>query len=188
MRIAIFGGTFDPIHNAHLRIAREAADRFQLDRILFVPSGNPPHKAPGATSPFLHRYRMVELACAADPRFVPSPLEQSDRKSYSIDTISRVRASLAPGDELFFLIGGDAFAEIASWKRSASVLAAVEFIVVSRPGYHYPVPPSARVHPLETLALVISSSDIRRKLDSGENVDELPADVLAYIRQHRLYS
>lgn len=130
---------------------------------------------------------MVELACAADPRFEPSRLEEGQGKSFSIDTIERVKARLGPSDQLFFLIGADAFAEIGSWHRSADVLRAVEFIVVSRPGYDYPIPPGARVKGLETLALVISSSEIRRKLDSGEPVEELPDPVLRYIRDHGLY-
>jgi cytidyltransferase-like protein len=91
MRTAIFGGTFDPIHSAHLEMARRAADQYQLDRVLFVPSGNPPHKH--AEASFENRYRMVELACAADPRFVASPLEEGAAKSYSIDTIERVKTS-----------------------------------------------------------------------------------------------
>ncbi len=78
MKTAIFGGTFDPIHSAHLEMARQAADQFALDRVLFIPAGNPPHKH--ADTPFEHRYRMVELACAADPRFVASRLEEGERK------------------------------------------------------------------------------------------------------------
>ena len=104
MRTAIFGGTFDPIHSAHLEMARQAADQFGLDRVLFIPAGNPPHKH--ADTPFEHRYRMVELACAADPRFVASRLEEGDQKSYSIHTIERVKAD---NGEVFFIIGSDAF-------------------------------------------------------------------------------
>jgi nicotinate-nucleotide adenylyltransferase len=187
VKYAIFGGTFDPIHNAHLRIAREAADRFGLDRVLFVTAGNPPHKAAGSTTPFEHRHHMVEMACAADPRFVASRIEEGAGKSYSIDTILKVKGSLAHGDELFFLIGADAFAEIQSWHRSADVVRAVEFIVVARPGYDYPVPAGAKVHRLETLALPVSSSEIRRLLDSGQQVQELEPGVIEYIRNNELY-
>jgi nicotinate-nucleotide adenylyltransferase len=187
LRIAIFGGTFDPIHTAHTRIAAEAADRFQLDRVLFIPSGNPPHKPAGQTSAYEHRLRMVELACAGEPRFEPSRLEEGPETSYSADTIARVRATLDGADELFFLIGADAFAEIGGWHRHAEVLGAARFIVVSRPGYDYPVPPGARVERLETLALVISSSQIRRKLDSGEPVEELHPAVQRYIEAAGLY-
>jgi nicotinate-nucleotide adenylyltransferase len=187
LRIAIFGGTFDPIHTAHTRVAAEAAERFHLDRVLFIPSANPPHKPAGQTTPFFHRYRMVELACSGDHRFQPSRLEEDTAVSYSIDTILRLKQTLAPGDVLFFLIGADAFAEIATWRCSAEVIRVVDFIVVSRPGYSCPVPPGARVHSLETLALVISSSDIRRELESGGAVPELHPDVLRYIQQHGLY-
>ena len=90
MRRAIFGGTFDPIHRAHLVVAREAADAFSLDQVLFIPAANPPHKEAG--TPYEHRYKMVELACEEDPRFSPSRLEEEARKSYSIYTIERVKA------------------------------------------------------------------------------------------------
>src|SRR5262245_42906776 len=100
MRRAIFGGTFDPIHRAHLVVAREAADRFSLDQVLFIPAANPPHKEAGTN--YEHRYRMVELACACDPRFVPSRIEEGHEKSYSINTIERVKAL---NGELFFVIG-----------------------------------------------------------------------------------
>lgn len=187
MRTAIFGGTFDPIHTAHTRVAAEAADRFQLDRILFVPSARPPHKPAGQTTAFAHRFRMVELACADDARFVASRLEEDTEVSYSIDTIGKVKAALAEGDTLFFLIGADAFAEIGSWRRAAEVIRAVDFIVVSRPGYSYPAPDGARVHRLETLALEISSSEIRRRLEAGGDAPELDARVRGYIREHGLY-
>jgi nicotinate-nucleotide adenylyltransferase len=187
VRIAIFGGTFDPIHRAHLTAAREAADRYALDRVLFVIAGDPPHKPSGTTTPYEHRHRMVELACAADPRFAASRIEDRPGKSYSIGTIARVKQALAPEDRLFFLIGADAFAEIGSWYRAEEVLAAVDFIVVSRPGYEYPVPPGARVHRLETLALPVSSSEVRQKLERGEACPELPAEVLPYVAAKGLY-
>ena len=95
MPVAIFGGTFDPIHNAHLIVAREAADAFRLDRVLFIPAGCPPHKSDSTGASWTDRYRMVELACVADPRFEPSRLEEGEQKSYSILTIERVRAAAA---------------------------------------------------------------------------------------------
>ena len=185
-RIAIFGGTFDPIHCAHLTVAREAAAQFHLDRVLFVPAANPPHKVELAAS-YEHRYRMVELACACDPRFVPSRLEEGRRKSYSIHTIRRVRAELKAEDRLFFLIGADAFAEVGSWRCAKEVIRLVEFIVVTRPGHGYASPPGARVHRLDTLALPVSSSEIRQQLAAGKAPAELPPEVLRYIRENRLY-
>ena len=182
MRTAIFGGTFDPIHSAHLIVAREAADRFQLDEVLFIPGANPPHKAAGA--PYEDRYRMVELACAADARFIPSRLEEGAGKSYSIYTIERAQA---PNQTLFFIIGADAFAEIRTWHRWEHVIRAVEFIVVTRPGHVYTSPKGAIVHRLETLALPVSSSEIRQALAGGESPEDLPHEVVAYIQNHNLY-
>lgn len=187
MKVAVFGGTFDPVHLAHLRVATEAADRYGFDTVLFVTAANPPHKPSQSTTEYEHRHRMVEIACAVDPRFQPSRMEDRPGRSYSIDTLSRVREMLAPEDELYFLIGADAFAEIGSWHRSDEVLAMVQFVVVSRPGYQYPVPKGARVHRLESLALQISSSQIRRHLDEGRADVDLPPGVLDYIRQHCLY-
>jgi nicotinate-nucleotide adenylyltransferase len=183
MRRAIFGGTFDPIHRAHLVVAREAADAFSLDQVLFIPAANPPHKEAG--TPYAHRYMMVELACAEDPRFLPSRLEEGSRKSYSIYTIERVKAL---GGDVFFVIGADAFAEIQTWFRWQDVVREVEFIVVTRPGHQYSSPPGARVHRLETVALPVSSSEIRASLARGETPAELPRAVLDYIRRNGLYA
>jgi nicotinate-nucleotide adenylyltransferase len=188
LRLAIFGGTFDPVHTAHTRVAKEAADRFRLDKVLFVPAAHPPHKPEGQTTPYEHRYRMVELACREDPRFEPSRLEEGESKSYTIHTLEKLKAQLAPGDELFFLIGADAFAEIDSWHRSRDVMALADFIVVSRPGYELRVPEGARVHRLETLALPLSSSEIRRQLETTGTAEGLHPEVLEYIRRHRLYA
>jgi nicotinate-nucleotide adenylyltransferase len=192
MRAAIFGGTFDPIHSAHIEMARRAADQFRLDRVLFIPAGNPPHKHADAS--FEHRYRMVELACAADPRFVPSRLEEGTGKSYSIDTIERVKAANAAAQSadadnfLFFIIGSDAFAEIQTWRRWEDVVRAVEFIVVARPGHEIAGPTGASVHRLESVELPVSSSDIREALARGETPPELPPVVAGYIRDHQLYA
>jgi nicotinate-nucleotide adenylyltransferase len=186
MRAAIFGGTFDPIHSAHLEIARRAADQYRLDRVLFIPAGNPPHKH--AEASFEHRYRMVELACAADRRFIASRLEEGAGKSYSIDTIGRVEAANADTKStLFLIIGSDAFAEIQTWRRWQDVIRAVEFIVVARPGHEIAGPPGARVHRLESVELPVSSSDIRDALARGESPAELPLPIADYIRDHQLY-
>ncbi len=186
-RLAIFGGTFDPIHNAHLAVAREAAQRFSLDRVLVIPNGNPPHKQGVERAGWEDRYRMVELACAGDPHLRPSRLEEGQARSYSIHTIERVKAA-HPGDRIFFLIGADAFAEIRTWHRWEEVLAAVEFIVVSRPGHRYDVPAGARVLPLETLSIEISSSEIRSALRAGAIPEAaLPCAVRDYVEAQGLY-
>src|SRR5215469_2394863 len=178
MRLALFGGTFDPIHNAHLTVAREAADQFQLDQVWFIPAGHPPHKADQMVASFEDRLKMVELACRADPRFQPSRLEAGGQKSYSIDTVERVRAM---GEHPFFIIGADAFADLATWHRWRDLVQATEFIVVTRPGHQYTAPEDARVHRLDTVALPVSSSEIRAKLAAGDTTDELPRAVAAYI-------
>jgi len=186
VRTAIFGGTFDPIHAAHLVVAREAAETFSLDRVLFIPAANPPLKDAGAS--YEDRYRMVELACAGEPRFIPSRLEEGDAasraKSYSIYTIERVKAA---NGQVFFIIGADAFAEIGKWYRWEDVVRAVEFIVVARPRHSFTIPPGARVHRLETVALPVSSSEIRQALARGESPADVPPAVAKYIRERGLY-
>ena len=185
MKTAIFGGTFDPIHRAHLIVAREALRAFSLDRVLFIPAAHPPHKETGTA--YEDRYRMVELACADEPRFVPSRLEEGAATSYSILTIERVRAWPGVTPPLYFIIGADAFAEIRTWRRWEDVLASIGFIVVARPGHAYSIPRGARVHPLETVALPLSSSETRAALNRGEVPVDLPDAVTAYIREHGLY-
>jgi len=188
VRLAIFGGTFDPIHNAHLAIARIAADQFGLDRVLFVPAAAPPHKGGVTHAPYHHRVRMVELACAADARFEVSRLEEGTARSYSIDTIDRVRARLSAEDELFFIIGADAFAEIQTWRRWQEVVQKVHFLVVSRPGHSYAAPDGAAFDAIDTIDLPVSSSEIRRALAAGESSVDIPEGVIPYIHQNHLYT
>jgi len=138
VNIALFGGTFDPIHTGHVQAARAAARRFKLDQVLFIPTGRPPHKQGDHLTPFPHRYGMTVLACAGDRRLIPSLLEAptaEDKPFYSIDTVRKVRRSLGENDRLFFLIGVDAFLELPHWKEYRRLLDLVDFIVVSRPGF-----------------------------------------------------
>ena len=186
-RICLFGGTFDPIHCAHLEIAAEAVRRFALDRVLFVPAGVPPHKTANGLTPYEHRLRMVALACAGNAKFEPSRLEQNTEQSYTIDTVRRFRKSMATGDELFFLIGADAFDEIETWKSWRELIALVAFIVVTRPGGSYNVPPGATVLPLTGIEIPVSSSAIRARIAVGEPTPEVPEPVRNYIHAHGLY-
>jgi nicotinate-nucleotide adenylyltransferase len=150
MNIGILGGSFDPIHRGHLALARAAADRFSLRQVLIVPTGVPPHKQQEPLTPFIHRYAMVALATEEEKRFVPSLLEsllleaparRSKRAAepltvnYTIDTVRRLKQTLKKSDHLFFLIGMDAFRDIASWHEAKTLLAECAFIVASRPGY-----------------------------------------------------
>ncbi|MBI4164574.1 MAG: nicotinate (nicotinamide) nucleotide adenylyltransferase [Acidobacteria bacterium] len=214
MRIALFGGTFDPIHSGHLRAARAAARKFRLDRILFVPSGNPPHKAEDGLTPFSRRYAMVVLATTGDPRFFPSLLEEpatDGRLRYSIDTVRAARRQLSTNDEMFFLLGADAFRDLPHWKDFRRLLDATHFIVASRPGYSIgqlagtlpsglEVRPEPRqrptalrlrrttIHILPGLDIAISSRQIRETIRKGGRVAGLvPRLVEEYILKEGLY-
>jgi nicotinate-nucleotide adenylyltransferase len=142
MNLALFGGTFDPIHRGHLKVARAAAEKFKLKEVWFIPADVPPHKLKTPITSFFHRYAMVALGTAGDKDFVPSLLEAPDanaagehRPSYSVDTVRRVKASLGKSDHLYFLIGMDAFKDIAKWHESEALLRECDFIVAARPGY-----------------------------------------------------
>src|SRR5215472_9034649 len=136
MKLALFGGTFDPVHLGHLAIARAAAEKFDLNLIYFVPADVPPHKGNRSLTEFQHRFAMLALATADEERFVPSLLEaNSGHPNYSIQSVRRLKSSLRKSDQLYFLIGIDAFMEISTWKQPAQLLAECDFIVASRPGY-----------------------------------------------------
>lgn len=138
MNIALFGGTFDPIHIGHLQAAAAAAQEFQLDQVLFIPTGNPPHKHRRELTAFPHRFAMVALACAEDHRFLPSILEAptaDGRPQYSIETARKAKKSLGPKDTLFFLLGADSFLDLPHWKDYRRLFELINFIVVSRPGF-----------------------------------------------------
>jgi nicotinate-nucleotide adenylyltransferase len=138
VNIALFGGTFDPIHTGHLRAAKAACRKFQLDQVLFIPSGHPPHKINGHLTEFAHRYAMVALACGNEPRFIPSLLESptpNNRPQYSIETARAVARRLHPGDRLYFIVGVDALLDLRNWRNYRGLLDLVNFIVVTRPGW-----------------------------------------------------
>lgn len=139
-RIALFGGTFDPIHLGHLAVAEAATKRFRLDRVLFVPSAHPPHKRLSDLVPYEHRFAMVALACAGHPRFVASLAERADGSGatafYSVDTVRRFQTEFnQPGDHLFFIVGADSFLQISTWRDYKTLLSLCDFIVASRPGF-----------------------------------------------------
>jgi nicotinate-nucleotide adenylyltransferase len=136
MKIALFGGTFDPIHLGHLAVARAAAEKFDLGRVYFTPADLPPHKQKRKLTDFQHRFAMLALATADDPRFVPSLLDaHTGHPNYSINTVRRLKNTLKKTDKLYFLIGIDAFKDISTWRQPEELLSEVEFIVVSRPGH-----------------------------------------------------
>ena len=142
MNVALYGGTFDPVHNGHLAVAEAAAEAFNLDRIYFVPADIPPHRQSSDITAYHHRYAMLALALAGHKKFIPSILEapeviraEGKLASYSIDTVRRFKRRLKPGDRMSFLIGIDAFLDIAKWRSPVELLRECEFIVVSRPKF-----------------------------------------------------
>ena len=213
MKIALFGGTFDPIHAGHVQAARAATREFKLDQVLFIPSGTPPHKYRDHLTPFPQRYGMVTLACAGDPQLIPSLLEAptaEGKPRYSIETVRKVRRILRKNDRLFFLIGFDAFLDLPYWKEYRRLLDIVDFIVVSRPGFdayeiRKVVPaamnpcmdpnyadtirlPRSTVHVLRGVNMPVASHDIRKAIASGKRVTGLvPPLVEEYILKEGLY-
>lgn len=140
MNIGLFGGTFDPVHRGHLALARAAMERCKLHRVCFVPAGVPPHRHQ-PLAPFVHRFAMLALATSDEKAFVPSVLEapepnaRKEKPNYTIDTVRKLRQSLKNSDELFLLIGMDAFADIAKWHQAEALFRGCKFIVAGRPGY-----------------------------------------------------
>jgi len=142
MNIGLFGGTFDPVHRGHLALARAALERCKLHKVCFVPANIPPHKQKQPLSPFAHRFAMLALATAEEKAFVPSLLEAPDenagrknKPNYTIDTVRRIKQSFKDIDQLFLLIGMDAFADIAKWHQAEALFRECKFIVAGRPGY-----------------------------------------------------
>jgi nicotinate-nucleotide adenylyltransferase len=139
MNVALFGGTFDPVHSGHLTVARAAQQRFGLKRVLFVPAAVPPHKRDSNITPFSHRYAMLALATLGEKDFMPSLLESPELRGqapdYTLDTVRRFKKTLSRNDRVFFIIGIDAFRAIATWHEPEALLRECEFIVVSRPGF-----------------------------------------------------
>ena len=215
MNIAIFGGTFDPIHAGHLTAARAAQRRFHLDRVLFIPTGNPPHKIHDHLTDYAQRFAMVAMACAGEPRFIPSTIEAptvDGSPRYSINTVRALRRKLRQHDRLFFLVGADAFLDLPHWREFRRLLDAVEFIVVSRPGFDVEalrqVPPPdllparrllqkaetlrlrhGAIHLLHGVDLPVASRDIRQAARARQPITGLvPKLVEEYILKEGLYA
>lgn len=192
-RIGIMGGTFDPIHNGHLVAGSEVADLFKLDRVIFVPTGQPWQKSDRVVSSTEDRYLMTIVATAPNPRFRVSRVD-IDRggPTYTVDTLKDIKAQF-PDAQLYFITGADALAQIMTWRDWESMLDLAEFVGVTRPGYKLEesfLPPQAqeRVHLVEVPALAISSTDCRRRAASGRPVWYLvPDGVVQYIAKSHLY-
>jgi nicotinate-nucleotide adenylyltransferase len=189
-RVGIMGGTFDPIHHGHLVAASEVSALFELDEVIFVPTGEPWQKTARRVSPAEHRYLMTVIATASNPRFWVSRVD-IDRAgpTYTVDTIRDIAAQ-RPGAELYFITGADALGQILSWDRAEEALKLARFIGVTRPGYELSDAhlPTHTVTLLDVPAMAISSSDCRERVQQGHPVWYLvPDGVVQYINKHRLY-
>ena len=182
------GGTFDPIHNGHLAAASEVQRSFDLDEVVFVPTGQPYQKS--GVSQAEHRYLMTAIATASNPRFTVSRVD-IDRPgpTYTIDTLRDLRKD-RPDSDLFFISGADAVAQILDWKDNDELWSLAHFVAVSRPGHALSIRglPEQGVSSLEVPALAISSTDCRERVDRGFPVWYLvPDGVVQYISKHHLY-
>ncbi len=199
LNIGLMGGTFDPIHMGHLVTAEEARQQFDLNYVVFVPAGTPPHKDEKTVSLPEHRYLMTSLAVMSNPSFFVSRLEiDAVGPTYTIDTVRHFAFGDDSGPELFFITGADAILEIFTWKDYEKLLHLATFIAVSRPGYsldHFyetldRTAPNMRhkVHLLEIPALAVSSTFIRERVTLSKTIKYLtPEPVEQYIRKHGLY-
>jgi nicotinate-nucleotide adenylyltransferase len=211
--IGIMGGTFNPIHFGHLRAAEEVAESLQLQQVIFIPAAKPPHKSEVGLVSFKHRWHMMELATAGNPLFVLSDLEhQRPGISYSVETLTQLAKDRGGNEELYFVLGLDAFLELPTWKSYRELFSLCHFVVVARPGfspeslatmlntqvsdlYSFDLQVQGYLHPSlntvyyrEVTLLDISSSTIRKRLAEGGSVRYLlPKQVEEYIQQQGLY-
>ena len=183
----ILGGSFDPVHNAHLAVARAALQALSLAKVLWIPSGTPPHRG-APVAPAEHRAAMVRLAIAGEPRFVLD--EREIRKAapgYTVETLEALHAELGKAADLVLLIGADQYARLATWHRWQELFSLARIAVFARPGDT--LASAERVTVMPFTPLDISSTAIRSRIAAGDASHELlPAAVLDYIQSHRLYS
>ena len=207
LKIGLFGGTFDPIHNGHVAVARAARRKFRLDLVYFVPCGRPPHKDRPGLSDYLHRFTMVALACAGERKFLPSLLEagpdlRGRRRSYTIHTVHRLRRRHGPRARLYFLLGVDAFLYLPTWRNFRQLVRLCDFIVAARPDFPWrrarrvlEAVAAARgerasrsVHFLPGVRVPISATQIRRAARQRRGLGgRVPSLVADYIDKAGLY-
>lgn len=189
-RLGVMGGTFDPVHHGHLVAASEVADLFDLDEVVFVPTGQPWQKSDRGVSPAEDRYLMTVIATASNPRFSVSRVDV-DRggPTYTIDTLTDLGRQ-HPGTEMFFITGADALAQIVGWRDNERLFDMAHFVGVTRPGYQLAGAdlPAGRVSLVEVPAMAISSTDCRDRVRRGSPVWYLvPDGVVQYIEKRGLY-
>jgi nicotinate-nucleotide adenylyltransferase len=211
-RLGILGGTFDPVHYGHLRLAEEVGENLNLDHVYLIPAAMPPHKGQGSVSPFHHRLEMTRIASAESPLLKVLDIEaQRQGFSYSIETLKTFHALYRPGPDLYFVLGMDAFLEIETWKDFEDLFNYAHFVVIQRPGFpsdilesflptlgvnfekkgpagQFVAPSGYEVIPMEATLMDISSTKIREKVAGGKSIRFLVSEsVRSYIRNNRLY-
>ncbi len=198
MRVALFGGSFDPPHQGHTAIATAAADIFDLDQVLFAPVGRQPLKSEGTPASFADRLAMVKLACGADPRFTVSDIDaprNDGTPNYTVQTLATLHEAM-PDVRLFNLVGADSFLGLPRWHEPKQLLEVAEWIVVSRPGFPLAnlsalgLTPHqrGRVHLLQTVHEDVAATNLRERLEAGDPcADVLDPALAAYIQAHHLY-
>ena|SRR5437899_2900172 len=190
-RVGIMGGTFDPIHHGHLVAASEVADRFALDEVVFVPTGQPWQKGEGYVSPAEDRYLMTVIATASNPRFHVSRVDiDREGPTYTVDTLRDLRSVYGPDVDLYFITGADALDAILGWKDVGALFSLAHFVGVTRPGYELSDEhlPRDAVSLVEIPALTISSTGCRDRVRAGKPVWYLvPDGVVQYIAKRSLY-
>jgi len=189
-RIGVLGGTFDPVHNAHLAMARAARDHARLDAVLFVVAARPPHKDTGPCASPEDRFNMVEAAVADEPQLRASPLEL-DRGgvSYTCDTLDELGRQ-APAAKLFLVVGFDSLIDLPNWRNFQHVVASAGLLVAPRPGQYNHVPKEleGRYTVLPCPKFDVSSTDIRNRIRAGQSIEDLvPPAVVQYIREKGIY-
>jgi nicotinate-nucleotide adenylyltransferase len=189
MRTALYGGSFDPPHRAHLAVAQAAADAFELDRVLLAPTGRQPLKSKAPQASFDDRLAMTRLLCIEDPRLEATDLDAPHPDGTPNYTIDLLRSLHTSENRLFVIVGADSFSELHRWKEPEALLQIAEWIVVSRPGAPSPQP-TERIHLLDTLSLAVSATRIREQshtIQTATQIVDLTPEVAAYIDQHHLY-
>jgi nicotinate-nucleotide adenylyltransferase len=191
-RLGVMGGTFDPIHHGHLVAASEVADFFDLDEVIFVPTGQPWQKEDRQVSPAEDRYLMTVIATASNPRFSVSRVD-IDRpgETYTVDTLRDLRAERGPEVEFYFITGADALAKMISWRDADELFALAQFVGCTRPGHQLTMTdlPADRIKLLEIPALAISSTECRMRVRGGHPIWYLvPDGIVQYIAKRGLYA
>ncbi len=188
MRIGILGGTFDPVHNGHLYLAREASRKLRLNKVIFIPTNLPPHKKTAKITLARHRYNMLKLAIGNSKKFKVSDIEIKRKgRSYSVETMKLLRKKYGKSVELFFITGSDSLKELRKWKSLKEFLKLCKFVVVKRP--NFPIKGDLRNFIVLCInAKDISATDIRNRIKKSYPVSKItPKKVLSYIAKYRLY-